>query len=240
MNHRDDRDNDDDSSDHRGGHAAAPARPRPPAPPARPQVPTREEIALLDVFEGLGPRDIMVVATAQQAAEALAALGALRVVGFDTESKPTFLKNEVSSGPHVVQFAALDRAWVFQLHDPDCRAAAAHLIASSALTKVGFGLAGDRTQIRHTLGIEPQAVVDLDTVFKRRGYRNSVGVKGAVAMVFGQRFLKSRKQTTSNWAARQLTEAQVRYAANDAYAALRVCEALGLDAPSLTPLPLSD
>jgi ribonuclease D len=210
-------------------------------PPAqRPQAPTREEIALLDVFEGLELRDIEVVATAAQAERALAAVGALRVAGFDTESKPTFLKNEVSTGPHVVQFASLDHAWVFQLHDADCRAAAAHLLASSALTKVGFGLAGDRTQIRHTLGIEPQAVVDLDTVFKRRGYRNSVGVKGAVAMVFGQRFLKSRKQTTSNWAARQLTEAQVRYAANDAYAAMRVMDALGLDAPSLTPLPLSD
>ena len=210
----------------------------PPAP--RPQPPTREEIVLLDVFDGLELRDIEVVATSAQAEQALAAVGALRVVGFDTESKPTFLKNQVSTGPHVVQFASLDHAWVFQLHDADCRAAAAHLLASSALTKVGFGLAGDRTQIRHTLGIEPQAVVDLDTVFKRRGYRNSVGVKGAVAMVFGQRFLKSRKQTTSNWATRQLTEAQLRYAANDAYAAMRVMDALGLDAPLLTPLPLSD
>ena len=239
MNHRDDRDNDDDSSDHRGGHAAAPARPRPPAPPARPQVPTREEIALLDVFEGLGMRDIEVVSTAQQAAGALAAVGALRVVGFDTESKPTFLKNEVSSGPHVVQFAALDRAWVFQLHDPDCRAAAAHLIASSALTKVGFGLAGDRTQIRRTLGVEPQAVVDLDTVFKRRGYRDAVGVKSAIALLFGQQFVKSRKQSTSNWATHRLSEGQVRYAANDAYAAMCVMDRLGLDAARLVPMPLS-
>ena len=202
-------------------------------------LPTREEIALLDAFEGLEMRDIDVVSTAPQAERALAELGALRVVGFDTESKPTFLKNEVSTGPHTVQLASLERAWVFQLHDPVCRAAAASLLASSALTKVGFGLAGDRTQIRHTLGIEPQAVVDLDTVFKRRGYRNSVGVKTAVAVVFGQRFVKSRKQTTSNWAGRQLTEAQVRYAANDAYAAMRVMDALGLDPAKLTPMPLS-
>lgn len=193
----------------------------------------------LPPYHGIALSDVRLVRSREDAESALAALLAADSIGFDTESKPTFLKNEVSSGPHVVQFAALDRAWVFQLHDPDCRAAAAHLIASSALTKVGFGLAGDRTQIRHTLGIEPQAVVDLDTVFKRRGYRNSVGVKGAVAMVFRQRFLKSRKQTTSNWAARHLSEGQVCYAANDAYAALRVSEAMGLDAPSLTPLPLS-
>jgi len=206
---------------------------------APPPLPTREEIALLEAFEGLELRDIDVVSTAPQAERALAELGALRVVGFDTESKPTFLKNEVSTGPHTVQFASLDHAWVFQLHDPVCRAAAASLLASSALTKVGFGLAGDRTQIRHTLGIEPQAIVDLDTVFKRRGYRNSVGVKTAVAVVFGQRFVKSRKQTTSNWAGRQLSEAQVRYAANDAYAAMRVMDALGLDPTKLTPMPLS-
>ena len=206
---------------------------------APPPLPTREEIALLDTFAGLELRDIEVVSTALQAEQALAALGALRVVGFDTESKPTFLKNEVSTGPHTVQLASLERAWVFQLHDPVCRAAAASLLASSALTKVGFGLAGDRTQIRQTLGIEPQAIVDLDTVFKRRGYRNSVGVKTAVAVVFGQRFVKSRKQTTSNWAGRQLTEAQVRYAANDAYAAMRVMDALGLDPAKLTPMPLS-
>jgi len=206
---------------------------------APPPLPTRDEIALLEPFAGLEMRDIDVVATALQAEHALAALGALRVVGFDTESKPTFLKNEVSTGPHTVQFASLDRAWVFQLHDPVCRAAAASLLASSALTKVGFGLAGDRTQIRHTLGIDPQAVVDLDTVFKRRGYRNSVGVKTAVALVFGQRFIKSRKQTTSNWAARQLSEGQVCYAANDAYAAMRVMDALGLEASRLTPMPLS-
>ena len=195
-----------------------------------PVLPGRDEIALLDVFAGLEMRDIELVATAEDAARALASLGQLAVVGFDTESKPTFLKNEVSTGPHTVQLASLDRAWVFQLHAAACRAAAASLLASSALTKVGFGLSSDRTQIRAKLGIEPQAVLDLDTVFRRRGHRNSVGMKTAVALLFNQRFVKSRKQTTSNWASRHLSEGQLRYAANDAYAAMRVFDALGLEA----------
>jgi ribonuclease D len=195
-----------------------------------PQLPSREAIAALAPFPGLEMRDIELVANAEGAARALAALGALGVVGFDTESKPTFLKNEASSGPHTVQFASRERAWVFQLHDDACRAAAARLLASDALTKVGFGLASDRAQIRARLGIEPQAVLDLDAVFRRRGHRNTVGVKTAVALVFGQRFVKSRKQTTSNWAAKQLSEAQLRYAANDAWAALRVFDALGAEA----------
>jgi ribonuclease D len=53
-------------------------------------------------------------------------------------------------------------------------------------------------------------------------------VKTAVALVFNRRFIKSRKATTSNWANRQLTDAQLRYAANDSYAAIRVFDALGL------------
>jgi len=55
-----------------------------------------------------------------------------------------------------------------------------------------------------------------------------MGVRGAVAVMFNQRFLKSRKATTSNWANVQLSESQLLYAANDAYAALRVFHALGL------------
>lgn len=51
-------------------------------------------------------------------------------------------------------------------------------------------------------------------------------MKAAVALVFGRRFVKSRKATTSNWANRQLTEAQIRYAANDAWASIRVYDAL--------------
>jgi ribonuclease D len=48
--------------------------------------------------------------------------------------------------------------------------------------------------------------------------------------MFNRRFLKSRKATTSNWANLHLTPTQLSYAANDAYAALRVYQALGLDA----------
>lgn len=46
-------------------------------------------------------------------------------------------------------------------------------------------------QIRNKLGVESQALLDLDTVFRRRSHRSSVSVKTAVALVFGQRFVKS-------------------------------------------------
>jgi ribonuclease D len=189
-------------------------------------LPEREQIALLEPFEGLDLKDIVVVTTAQEAEHAAATLLAAGVAGFDTESKPTFAKNEVSGGPHVVQFSTRETAWLFQLHRTECNPVVAALIASTELKKVGFGLSTDLTLIRNRLNIEPGAVYDIDNEFRRRGYRKSVGVKTAVALVFDRRFMKSRKATTSNWANKQLTESQIRYAANDAYASIRVFDAL--------------
>ena len=188
--------------------------------------PDKEQIALLEPFERLGLDKIHLVATATQAHDAWSELAAAPAWGFDTESKPTFLKDQRSEGPHVVQLSTLDRAWVFQLHDPECRAVVASLLVLPGVTKAGFGLGDDRRRIVGKLGIEPAGVLELNTVFRERGYRKDMGVKAAVAVLFNRRFIKSRKATTSNWANARLTEAQLIYAGNDAYAAARVFHAL--------------
>jgi len=190
--------------------------------------PTRDELAALEPLERLGLADIVLVATAQQADEAFRVLAACSALGFDTESKPTFFRDQVSEGPHVVQFATLHQAWVFQLFDARCREVVAALLESATLTKAGFGLAGDHQQIRRTLGVEPRNVLDLNVVFRQKGYPKEIGVRGAVGVLFNRRFLKSKKATTSNWANRQLSESQLVYAANDAWGAMRVFDALGL------------
>jgi ribonuclease D len=196
--------------------------------PAHKDTPSKEQIALLPEFERLGPSRIALVNSAEQAQQAMSALRAAPVWGFDTESKPTFFKDQVSDGPHIVQLATLDKAWVFQLHDPACCALVTQLLALPGFTKAGFGLGDDLRRIQSKLGVQAQAVLELNTVFHQRGYRKDMGVKGAVAVLFQQRFIKSKKAATSNWAAPQLSPAQVVYAANDAYAAVRVYHALGL------------
>lgn len=190
--------------------------------------PSKEQIAMLAPFERLGLDRIHLVATPAQAEKACAALAAVPVWGFDTESKPTFVQGEVSDGPHIVQLATEERAWVFQLHDPGCRARVAELLALRGVTKAGFGLGDDRKRISAKLGVEPEGVLELNAVFRKQGYRKDMGVKGAVAVLFQQRFIKSKKAATSNWANPRLTESQLVYAANDAWAAARVFHALGL------------
>ncbi len=195
--------------------------------------PTREDLARLEPQVQLGLSDIFLVSTRQQADEAFQSLATSAVLGFDTESKPTFFRDQVSEGPHVVQFSTLNKAWVFQLQDPGCRDAVSALLELETAAKVGFGLAGDYQQIRRTLGVSPRNVLDLNAVFRSRGYAKELGVRGAVAVVFNRRFIKSRKATTSNWANRQLTESQLVYAANDAWAAMLVFDALGLPPPQV-------
>lgn len=190
--------------------------------------PDKEQIALLEPFERLGLDRIELVVTARQAHGAREELAAAPVWGFDTESKPTFFKDQLSEGPHVVQLATLHKAWVFQLHDTACRTVVAELLALRGVVKAGFGLGDDRRRIVDKLGVEPADVLELNAVFRERGYRKDMGVKGAVAVLFNRRFIKSRKATTSNWANPRLTEAQLVYAANDAYAAVRVFHELGL------------
>ena len=190
--------------------------------------PDKDAIALLPPFERLGLDRITLVNTGQQAQKAWDALIQSSAWGFDTESKPTFRVGEASDGPHILQLATPERAWVFQLHEPECRPVAGELLALGGVAKAGFGLGDDRKRIVHKLGIEPQGILELNTVFRDRGYRKDMGVKGAVAVLFKQRFIKSKKAATSNWANARLSEAQLVYAANDAYAAIRVWQALGL------------
>ena len=139
--------------------------------------PGKEQIELLDPFERLALAQIEVISTAQQAMRALQALDGVTALGFDTESKPTFAKFEASTGPHIVQLSTLDRAYIFQLEDAECRRAVALLLEAHEVIKAGFGLGDDRRRIISKLGVDPQGVLDLNTVFRERGYRKDMGVR---------------------------------------------------------------
>jgi ribonuclease D len=193
--------------------------------------PSKDEIALLPEFPRLDLNAITLVNTAEQARAAAQMLLKTPIWGFDTESKPTFVRDEKSDGPHIVQLATLEHAYVMQLHDADCRAVVAQLLAAPGITKAGFGLRDDKRHILRKLQVEVCGLLELNTEFSKRGYRKEVGVKDAVATLFAQRFIKSKKVATSNWAQPQLTDAQLIYAANDAFAAARVFAAL----PPLPP-----
>lgn len=178
----------------------------------------------LPPYHGIALADVHLVRTAADAQAAQAALLARDAIGFDTESKPTFVKGQSSDGPHLVQFADEHTAWLFPVGAdvapllPALRA----ILESTATLKVGFGLSDDVKRIRAKLAIEPARVVDLSSALRVPGQKHDLGAKTAVAKYFGRKLAKSKKISTTNWAAPRLSDKQLLYAADDAQVALRV------------------
>jgi RNA polymerase sigma factor for flagellar operon FliA len=179
----------------------------------------------LALYPGLALSAISLVDSAPLALEALAELMAAEVIGFDTESKPTFLKGEVSTGPHIVQLATESRAYIFQIAQLQGSQVLKTILESPRLLKVGFGLGNDLSALKTKLDIDAANLLDLGAVLRGPGHRGTVGAKVAVAHFFGQRLQKSKKVGTSNWSNSRLNERQLLYAANDAHVALVVYRA---------------
>jgi ribonuclease D len=176
---------------------------------------------LLAPYAGIDLACVRLVKSEQDGREALAALLAMDVIGFDTESKPTFLKGEASTGPHLVQLATDEAAYLFQIGAAPAIDILKAVLESRTILKVGFGLSDDLKRLRSKLGIDTCNVLDLSTAL-RKGERNTLGAKTAVARFFGQKLQKSKKITTTNWSLPRLSEKQIQYAADDAHVALRI------------------
>ncbi len=178
----------------------------------------------LPLYPGISRQNVLIVETPAHAATALAALRQADVLGFDTESKPTFRKGESSTGPHLIQLATDHHAYLFPVGPTTVVTALQELLESPTILKVGFGLSDDLKRLRGKLAIDTQNVVDLAVVL-RENKRNDVGAKAAVARFFGQRLQKSKKISTTNWANPHLSDGQILYAANDAHVALKIYRA---------------
>ena len=192
---------------------------------------------MLEPFTGLALTQISVPKTVAEFEAATADLLRSRFIGFDTESRPTFQKGEASLGPHIVQLTTLKHAYIFQLYRTESHRYLKQIIESISTVKVGFGLKSDKSHLRRKLGVTPKAILDMDKVFRQEGYRKELGIKAAVAILFTQKFPKSKSVTMSNWSTETLKDNQLLYAANDAYAALKVLSVMN---KTESQLPITD
>jgi len=172
---------------------------------------SREEVAELPIgrYEG----DVRLVTGAAELETALEDLRTERVVGFDTETRPSFRVGE-SHPPALVQLAGERAVYLLQLKRHDFSAAIAHVLGG-ACVKGGVSVADDVRALKRHFRFEERNVVDLGTAARRAGVKQS-GVRNLAAMFLGFRIPKGKK--TSNWAAAQLSPAQILYAATDAWA----------------------
>jgi ribonuclease D len=186
---------------------------------------SREDLASLPVrrYEGA----VSLPATLKELEQARADIRQERVVGFDTETRPSFSKGQ-SHLPCVVQAATARAVYLFQLSRLDVFPALVELLASPQVIKTGVGLAHDLRQLERVFPFTVANVLDLGVVARRRGL-GQTGVRNLAGMLLGFRIPKGN--STSNWAAPRLSPAQIAYAATDAWACRELYlrfESLGL------------
>jgi ribonuclease D len=191
---------------------------------------SREQLAELPIrrYEG----EVCLVTAPQDQARALADIRQESVIGLDTETRPSFRKGEVHL-PCLVQVATARMVYLFPLRQPELFDGIAAFLAEPRLVKAGVALADDFRTLRQVFPFEAQNVLDLGVIARRNGLEQS-GVRNLAAILLGIRIPKGAR--TSNWAARQLTAAQITYAATDAW----VCRELFLRFGELGLLPVAD
>ena len=191
----------------------------------QPQIlPSKEQIKSFPLFQNLAFEQIHVIHCLEQCLNWAEQLNTAAVLGFDSESKPIFNKGEVSTGPHLIQLATAQHAWLFQMNE-ETWAFLKPIFSNRDQIKVGFGLKNDAHLFRKK-GVELNSVLELSKCFTSFGLPQPVGLKNAMALLFAVNFPKSKSVSTSNWAKKRLSPEQIRYAAADAYAPVLVFEEL--------------
>ena len=184
--------------------------------PAKLMLPSKDQIKQLPTFVSLPLEQVRIIRNKLQCDAIADELAACTVLGFDSESKPTFKKGEIQTGPHLIQLASAQKVYLFQMN-AETWPFLIPILESSDQLKVGFGLKND-AHLLWQQGIKLNTVIDLSRCFGSFGLKQTVGVQTAVALLLQQHFPKSKAISTSNWANPTLSEMQIAYAAADAYA----------------------
>jgi ribonuclease D len=190
-----------------------------------PRTISREDLAKLPIrrYEGR----IVVVATPAELSEARSDLQSETIVGLDTETRPAFRKGE-SHLPALVQLATARAVYLFQLRRTEAHPLLAELLSDPHIVKAGISLKDDLRALKQVFAFTEANMLDLGTVARSAGL-GQTGVRNLAGILLGFRIPKGTK--TSNWAARELSRAQIAYAATDAWACRELVlrfESLGL------------
>jgi len=173
--------------------------------------------------------EVCMVSTPGELRQSLADIRQESVIGLDTETRPAFQKGE-SHLPCLVQVATARRVHLFPLRLADAFPLLAETLSDPLKVKVGVALANDLRALKLVFAFAEQNVLDLGIVARRLGLAQT-GLRNLAGIFLGFRIPKGAR--TSNWAAPRLSEAQINYAATDAWA----CRELFLQLQNLGLLP---
>lgn len=180
----------------------------------------KEEIKLYPPFIFSG--EVSVINDPQQVSQAVNDLSRHRALGFDTETKPSFRKGEVNQ-VSLLQLATEEHVYLFRLKLCGFQPSLRNLLADPNITKIGVGIRDDLRFLRRLGDFTPASFIDLQNYVSEFGIEEKSFSK-LMAIIFNVKI--SKRQRTSNWEAPQFSEGQVRYAATDAWGALKMYQRL--------------
>ena len=185
------------------------------------------------------PGDIHVIDSIYHVNEAVNVLKHCELVGFDTETRPSFRKGVVHKTA-LLQISTLDECFLFRTCKIGVPTALAEYLADPQYTKVGLSLHDD-FKIMSKFGNchEPAGFIDLQDVVGDYCITD-ISLQKIYAILFGAKIAKGQQLT--NWEAPELTPAQQNYGAVDAWACLKIYNYLtqGLFDPNLSPYILNE
>lgn len=173
-----------------------------------------EEIGRLELASF--PGEIHVIDSLEEEfGQAISYLKRQKVIGFDTETRPTFSPDQRSNGTALLQLSGAEKAYLFRIKKMGAipRRLCA-ILANPNIVKVGAAIHDDVRGLQKFAGFQPQNFVDLQKMVWEYGIRDK-SVKKMTAIILG--FKISKAQQLSNWEAETLSESQQKYAATDAW-----------------------
>lgn len=177
---------------------------------------SEEEIHNMPVsqFEGR----VSLIDTMDKYYAALPGLRRATILGFDTETKPSFKKG-TKHYVSLLQLADDHEAWLLRLNHIGLPQELADILSDNVITKVGVAIHDDIKALKYLRRFEPGGFIDLQSVVGEYGIK-PLGLKKISAIVLG--FSISKSQQVSNWEAPALTWPQQIYAATDAWVCRRI------------------
>ena len=177
---------------------------------------SNEETAALPAIEFKG--EIRIIEHERDIVPACKFLMKQAVVGFDTETRPSF-KAGVTYRVALLQLSTPRRCYLFRLNRMRFEKQLVKLLENKAILKIGADVAGDLRSLRQIRHFRDAGFVDLQTIAPQWGIGEK-SLRKLSAIVLRQRV--SKAQRLSNWEAATLTDKQKLYAATDAW----VCTAI--------------
>ena len=143
------------------------------------------------------------------------------LIGFDTETKPTFVKGPLNP-PSILQLACIDKVYIFQLDNESLYKKLFPILSNKNITKCGVSVDRDLIELMYLSPFDPLSFVDLGNIARDYDVPHH-GLRGLVAMFLKHRISKGAQ--ISDWSKTVLSPSQITYAATDAWISLKLFEA---------------